>query len=631
MIELALRDARKEFGKNPVVTALRGVNVDVERGDFVAITGPSGGGKSTLLNLLGLLDQPTAGSTQIGEVDASSLADRALTTLRARAFGFIFQGFHLLDRRPTFHSVELGLLYQGTSSAARRTESARALASVGLLDKAWVPANKLSGGERQRVAIARALASHADIVVADEPTGNLDSGNAGRIVDLLLELNSRGTTVILVTHSEEVAAVAARRLQLRDGRIINDERVRPMGAPPPATTREGDRVHRLRWRDVLRDAFWSVRSRGTRSIGLVAAVAVAVGLAVATLGLNVTAAAQVADTFNAHTSQDVTAQWSAGGVSDLPRTEMDSLVTRTQHIHGVRHAALLDDLGAQSVAALDDRDVLQASAMAGTADTVAAIRADVRWASGSSPTRHTIENGLLVGETLSKQLHLAPVDLQPTLSVNGQSMPVVGIILASPRFPTLMGGVLTPKRTTGGGREANQQYMAVLTKPGAAQQVGRELPRLINPYSSTSISVDVPKDPSTLRADVQNDVQGALIAFTVIAVLAAIAGLANAMVLSVLERRQEIGLRRAVGAQRRDIASLVMVESTVIGLIGGVLGLFAAVIGVLAVTVVHHWTPTFDIRLIPVALAGGIVVGLLGGAVAGHRGSRIAPSEALRL
>jgi len=208
-----------------VVYALRGVDIQIKKNEFVAIMGPSGSGKSTLMNLIGCLDTPTNGEYWLNGQKVSDLTDDELARIRNKEIGFVFQTFNLLPRADALHNVELPLIYAGMSAKERRTRAANALTQVQLADRMDHRPNELSGGQRQRVAIARALVNSPSILLADEPTGNLDSATGNEIMMLFKELHRQGQTIVLVTHEHDIAAHAHRQIHLLDGKIARDERM----------------------------------------------------------------------------------------------------------------------------------------------------------------------------------------------------------------------------------------------------------------------------------------------------------------------------------------------------------------------------------------------------------------------
>jgi putative ABC transport system ATP-binding protein len=207
------------------VHALRAVSMTIQRGEYVAIMGPSGSGKSTLMNLLGCLDTPTSGRYELNGTDVSEMDDNDLADVRNREIGFVFQTFNLLPRSNALHNVELPLIYAGMDSETRRDRALQALSNVGLSDRVHHKPNELSGGQRQRVAIARALVNSPSILLADEPTGNLDSKTGVEIMALFEDLAQKGNTIIVVTHEEDIARHARRIVRIRDGDIASDETV----------------------------------------------------------------------------------------------------------------------------------------------------------------------------------------------------------------------------------------------------------------------------------------------------------------------------------------------------------------------------------------------------------------------
>jgi putative ABC transport system ATP-binding protein len=219
---LDLDGVTKVYGEQPPVLALRGVSFCVGQGELVAVVGPSGSGKSTLLHLMGTLERPSSGLVRVGGVDVARLSDGEVSRLRAREIGFVFQQFYLAEHATVRENVADGLLYAGVPAATRYRLAERALERVGLVERANFKPTKLSGGERQRVAIARALVGRPAIVLADEPTGNLDSSTGASIMDLIRELNTAGATIVMITHDAGLADQLPRQIRMLDGQVVSD-------------------------------------------------------------------------------------------------------------------------------------------------------------------------------------------------------------------------------------------------------------------------------------------------------------------------------------------------------------------------------------------------------------------------
>lgn len=636
MTTLRLVDVGRTYAGTPPVVALAGITLSIAPGEFVGFVGPSGSGKSTLLNLVALLDQPSSGKYLIDDVEVGALSERDRAALRSATFGFVFQSFHLLDRYSAVENVELGLLYRAVAAGERHALALEALDRVGLAARADHPANKLSGGERQRVAIARAIVAGARVLVADEPTGNLDSANSKAIVQLLRELKLDGTSIVLVTHDPDVAAAADRQIALRDGKVVGEDRSRYVAATETAAPRPDAETSlatsRVKMREFLGDALRAFAARRGRAFALVAAVAVAVALVVATLGLSQTASAQVSERFDARLNREVTVRAGAqdgasagGSTSEIFPPDAER---RALSIAGVAEAGVLVDGDQQEVAAVASRPPRQAYLMGASPGLLGTVDADVEWLRGHVPRLGPRE--ALVGTTTAAVLELGPLDNQPFLFVNQAPFAVVGVIRDVERSPELLSAIVTTPLDAREIGSVSQVSLLLRTSAGAAPQVAEQAPVALDPFDPSRFEVDAPVDPSTLRAEIEGDVRATMLALSGVAFLASMVGIANAMTMGVVERTSEFGLRRALGALPRHVLGQVTTEALLTGLLGGAAGLYVGVLGVLGATVAKGWQPVLDLRLMPLALLSGALVGAMGGLVAAIRASRIQPIDALR-
>lgn len=631
MTLIELRDVSRTYTPphGPRVHALRNVTLTIDHGEFVAIVGPSGGGKSTLLNLLGLLDDASSGEYLLAGKNPGPVNRSAAARLRARHIAFIFQAFHLLERRPAMDSVGLNLLYRGVPLRARQRESMRALAAMGLDDIAWQDTSTLSGGQRQRIAIARAMAGDAHLVLADEPTGNLDSVNTERVLAELERVNRGGAAVVIVTHSPEVAARADRIIRISDGAVVSDtgpSNPRATFANVPtseAVATRGDGRAFLRVADMMADAWASISSRKNHTLAQCMAVVIAVALSIITLGLSASADAQVSETFDAHLTREVTARWS----TQVPHSKPLSAAPSTARtVRGVEAAAVVVDLSASAITTPAATAQAQPHVVAGDLEEATRVEIDeAQWHHGG-----LLPGEAYVGDLLARDLELADVDLAPTIQVSGERYVVAGLITESPRLPLWRGELVLGAEAQGLDTMAPEATLLVTTMAGAVPQVSSQLARAINPYAPDAISIVAASDDSRLRVQIEAGVQATLVAFTLLAVLVAVAALINTTLMAVNARRGEIGMRKALGAKERDIGILIAVEAVYVGALGGIGGLFVGMMAILAVTISQRWAPVFDVMLMPLAVLLGVVVSSAGGAFAAVRAATLRPAENLR-
>ncbi|WP_147679965.1 ATP-binding cassette domain-containing protein [Actinomyces ruminicola] len=625
MAELQLRGVGKIYGGEVPLEALRDVTLTIRQGEFISIQGPSGAGKSTLLNQLALLDTPTSGDYRIDDVDVGTLSERRRATVRSENFAFVFQSFHLLKGRSLVENVALGLLYRGLDRR-RRVEAAReALAFVGLQHKRSQKVEKLSGGERQRAAIARAVASGAPVIVADEPTGNLDSRSSEQIMELLAQLNRRGATVIVVTHDDNVASYASRHLRVVDGRVEELNRTR-LHAPETEPSAMRGRASRLRLPDALGDVWRGLHSRLARSAALVACIALAVALATTTTGLSTTARFQVSDVFDSRRNQLVGLAAATTDVSAAEQALSADSAARIRDLAGVRDFAILATHSSVEVASRPSATTTPLQLVGNVSD---ALPQSLFTVTGPQPLAVLGEDEVILGSHAAQSLQIGPLLASPVIWLDGRPRVVVGILTDAGLDVGLLDSVIVPESEAVSYSQPQYASVKLRVNPGAAQQVAEQAPVAWIPSAPQSVTVDAPPDPTTLRAEVEDSIRTVLYTLTAVAAIAALTLVAALMISTVMERTGEIGLRRAMGARRIHIRFLIAAEATVTGLLGGVLGVYLGMMSILAITIGRGWQPVMDWGSVPLGIAGGLGVSLLGAVFATHRASRIEPAEAL--
>lgn len=636
---LELNKVCRQYGTSPAVHALVDVDLQVAPGEWLAITGPSGAGKSTLLHILGCLDHPTSGTYLIEGVDTAKLSDQERAGLRSRRIGFVFQSFHLLPHRTVLENVMLAEVYRRQSHRGRRERALAALERVGLGHRVDFLPTKLSGGEKQRVAIARALVGSPTLLLCDEPTGNLDSKATADLLDLFARLNDQGLTLVIVTHDENVANRAGRRVHIIDGRltILSEQtktgEARP-GVPVGVVSRSG-----ITLRDLFNEIIAGMFARPGRMILTILGIVIGLTALVATVGLSRTANNRIISQFDelVATEITVTARPGAGGVD--PTTIPWDAAERLMRLNGVVAAGTVSDVnvGDLLVSSSPIRDpqgqtAFNLAVKAASPGLFRAIRAEL--ASGRFPDdTHSAraERVAVLGPTAAERLGIVDLGHLPAIAIGDHLYLVIGILNGVGRQPDLLGSVIIPEGTAR--RDfglAGPGAVVVETQLGAATLIAQQTPLALRPDKPNILKIELPPEPRRVRDAVQNDLNVMFLLLGGLSLIVGAIGIGNITLVSVMERTGEIGLRRAIGANRGHIAAQFLLESASMGVIGGILGASLGLMIVVAVSAYQVWTPVLDPSAPFLAPVIGGTIGLLSGAYPALRAARLEPVEAFR-
>jgi macrolide transport system ATP-binding/permease protein len=652
MIEIKNITKQYHMGSQ-TVRALDGVSLTIEPGDFIAIMGPSGSGKSTLMHILGLLDVPDSGSYLLYGKETSKLDEDDLAVVRRNVIGFIFQQFNLLPRTTALENVALPQLYsQGTPDLEKAKKH---LDAVGLGSRVEHRPNELSGGQQQRVAIARSLINDPGIILADEPTGNLDSKSEKEIMQVLQNLNDQGITIILVTHEEEIAQHARRIIRMRDGKIQTDER---NGSPPPATANKERRsLADLRPSQGLHSGFRNLAVHFGEGIRALTANKVRSGLSM--LGILIGVAAVIAMLALGRGARDAVQSqlaslgsnllvlrpgaYRVGGLSldagSISRLTLDDHEAVTSNIKEIRRSAPIVNGRGQAV--FSDKN--WSTSIIGTSTEYAEMKASV-----------PIVGRFFEPEESKKRLRVAVIGLTVVDNLFGDRNPI-GEWIKINAIPFQVIGIL-PEKGNNGFRDADDVIVVPL-QTAMHRLLGKtyldEIDLEINNAAEMDVAQEAVKDliykrhkvppsqPDGYQIRNMADIQAALsessrVMSWLLASIAAISllvggiGIMNIMLVSVTERTREIGLRKAVGARRSDILSQFLIEAIVVSVTGGLAGILLGCIITVSLAKLANWATTLSPDGMIIATVFSAAIGIVFGIWPARKASFLSPIQALR-
>ncbi len=641
---IELNRVGRQYGSEPAVHALVDVDLRIERGEWLSISGPSGAGKSTLLNIIGCLDRPTSGSYFFDGIDTARLTDNQRAGLRSQRIGFVFQSFHLLPYRTVLENVMLAEVYRQHSHNGRQARALAAIERVGLSHRADFLPVKLSGGEQQRVAIARALLGSPSLLLCDEPTGNLDSKSSANLLDLFEKLNREGFTLVIVSHDDNVANRASRRVHIIDGKLTDlgngADGNRPAKSAQNSAIQTAISRSGITLRDLLNEALAGMFARPGRTLLTVLGVVIGLSALVATVGLTRTAGNRIISQFDAVAATElfVSAKPGIRGIVDPTAIPWDA-PTRLRRLNGVVAAGTMSpiDIGNVLVSSSPVKDPLNQAALklsvhAASPDLFRAVRADLeagRLADAGHSER--ADRVAVLGPDAARRLGILGVEQLPAIAIGDHLYLVIGILRDVARKSELLGSVIIPEGT------ARHDFglvgpgtVVVETQIGAAYLIAQQARSALRPDNPRILKIEVPLEPKRVRDEVQSDVNVMLLLLGGLSLVVGAIGIANITLVSVMERTREIGLRRAIGATRGHIAAQFLFESASMGVIGGILGASLGVIIVVAVSAYQVWTPVLDPAAPLLAPLIGGAIGLLSGTYPAMRAALVEPVEAFR-
>ena len=624
------------------VHVLRDVTFSVERGDFVAIIGQSGSGKSTLMNIIGCLDTPSSGSCRINGVDINELAPNALANLRGRHIGFIFQRYNLLSSLSAVENVALPAVYTGAAYRERTARARRLLEDLGLGERLANRPNELSGGQQQRVSIARALMNGGDIILADEPTGALDSKSGETVMEILTDLNRRGHTIIVVTHDKNIAAYASRIIEIKDGEIIADERRKPLHASEEPQVLSSDRNSWLFRKDQFVEAFkmsvQAILAHKMRSILTMLGIIIGIASVVSVVALGRGSQEKIISNISSMGTNTITV-YPGSGFGDMRSERVKTLTVADSDI--LSRQSYISSATPSSTASgtLVYRNISISAQINGVGEQYFDVKG-LKPAMGrffdADDVRRNASYVVIDDNTMKELFPQGGNPVGQILLFNRQPLEIIGVAEKQDSVfgPTDTLNLWTPYTTIMNKISGKRYISSVIVKvkddvmPLMAE---KNLTALLTARHGTTDFFTVNTD--SIKKTIESTTGTMTLLISGIALISLVVGgigVMNIMLVSVTERTREIGVRMAIGAKQSNIMEQFLIEAVLICIIGGLFGIaISQGIGVVFSLFVTDFAMSYSVGSMLLALVCSSAIGIIFGFMPARNASRLNPIDAL--